>query len=236
MLLLCKSPHLQHSLCILDELGRGTATFDGTAIAHSVVNHLVSHTGCMAIFATHYHSLVHDWEIDPRVRLGHMSCIVDTSRGSSASSGSSGSSGGGKVGKVGGSGSSGAEEITFLYRLTAGSSPRSYGINVARLAQLPAEVIELACKQSKEFEDSLRQRELGGDAEEVDNMDVQEGGGSSCTLAKAAARDSFVRFFDRLVSLASSTVPVAELAAVARVLWGRYRVLVKQQQQQQQTA
>ena len=160
----------------------------------------------MAVFATHYHSLVHDWEIDPRVRLGHMSCMVDTSRSSS---------GGGKVGL------SGAEEITFLYRLAPGSSPRSYGINVARLAQLPAAVIELACKQSKEFEDSLRQKEEGGEA--MDVADPQgTPGAASCTLAKAAGRDSFMRFFDRLVSLASSSVPVTELAAVAQDLWKSY--------------
>lgn len=166
----------------------------------------------MAVFATHYHSLVHDWEIDPRVRLGHMSCMVDTSRSSS---------GGGKVGL------SGAEEITFLYRLAPGSSPRSYGINVARLAQLPAAVIELACKQSKEFEDSLRRKEEG-DAMDVD---VQQGppGAVSCTLAKAAGRDAFVRFFDRLVSLASSTVPVAELATVAHDLWKLYNDEVARQ-------
>lgn len=56
----------EDSLCILDELGRGTATFDGTAIAHSVVEYLVSKTRCRTLFATHYHLLVEDWEIDPR--------------------------------------------------------------------------------------------------------------------------------------------------------------------------
>lgn len=173
----------------------------------------------MAVFATHYHSLVHDWEIDPRVRLGHMSCMVDTTRSSS----------GGKVGL------SGAEEITFLYRLAPGSSPRSYGINVARLAQLPPEIIELACKQSKEFEDSLRQKEEGGMAEAMD-VDVEkgtQGSAASCSLAKAAGRDSFMRFFDRLVSLASSTVPVSELAAVARELWKLHQEEVARQKQQQ---
>ncbi len=49
----------------------------------------------------------------------------------------------------------GTEEVTFLYKLSAGSSPRSYGINVARLAGLPAAVIELALKQSRAFEDRM---------------------------------------------------------------------------------
>ena len=60
----------------MDELGRGTATFDGTAIAHAVVDHLVSQSRCAALFATHYHSLIEEWEMDPRVMLGHMDCFV----------------------------------------------------------------------------------------------------------------------------------------------------------------
>ena len=67
----------KHSLVILDELGRGTSTFDGTAIAHAVAEHLVSKSRCRTMFATHYHSLVEEWSFDPRVELGHMSCLVD---------------------------------------------------------------------------------------------------------------------------------------------------------------
>merc|ERR1711871_723275 len=70
----------QDSLCILDELGRGTATHDGTAIAHAVVDWLVRKIRCNTLFATHYHSLLDDWGVDPRVRLGHMECVVDSER------------------------------------------------------------------------------------------------------------------------------------------------------------
>jgi hypothetical protein len=76
-----------HSLCILDELGRGTATFDGTAIAHAVIDHLVNNSRCRTLFATHYHSLVEGWDMDPRVRLGHMDCLV---RAAEAAEGSMG--------------------------------------------------------------------------------------------------------------------------------------------------
>lgn len=66
------------SLVILDELGRGTATFDGTAIAHAVVSHLVHNSSCRALFATHYHSLCDDWAVHPElVSLGHMACMVE---------------------------------------------------------------------------------------------------------------------------------------------------------------
>ena len=67
----------EDSLAILDELGRGTATFDGTAIAHAVVDHLVQRTRCRALFATHYHSLVDDWEVDARVQVSSsfLTCV-----------------------------------------------------------------------------------------------------------------------------------------------------------------
>ena len=55
---------------ILDELGRGTSTFDGTAIAHAVAKYLVESIDCRAIFATHYHSLIDDWRDHPRVQFG----------------------------------------------------------------------------------------------------------------------------------------------------------------------
>ena len=128
-------------MVILDELGRGTSTFDGTAIAHSVVDHLVNHTKCRALFATHYHSLVEEWGSGekaksgaggkcPEVQLGHMACVVDPENEEQC--------------------------ITFLYQLTGGASPKSFGINVARLARLPAEILTLAGNKSAAFEEALR--------------------------------------------------------------------------------
>ena len=92
---------VQNSLCILDELGRGTATFDGTAIAHAVVEHLVSFKHCRVLFATHYHSLIKDWEFDPRVKLSHMDCLVHTNEDNNANVVNDNS-----------------EEVTFLYKLS----------------------------------------------------------------------------------------------------------------------
>ncbi|KAJ8577089.1 hypothetical protein ON010_g2120 [Phytophthora cinnamomi] len=118
-----------HSLVILDELGRGTSTFDGTAIAYSVVEHLLSDIQCRTMFATHYHSLVEEYVGNDKVSLGHMGCIVDPEND---------------------------RKVTFLYKLEDGMCPKSYGINVAMLAKLPDEVIECAAKKSEQFERSLQ--------------------------------------------------------------------------------
>ena len=62
----------RHSLVLVDELGRGTATYDGTAIACAVVSELSRHIKCRTLFSTHYHSLVEEFSADDNVRLGHM--------------------------------------------------------------------------------------------------------------------------------------------------------------------
>lgn len=55
-----------HSLVIMDELGRGTSTFDGYAIAHSVLNYLMKNVSCRTLFTTHYHMLVEDFRSSPQ--------------------------------------------------------------------------------------------------------------------------------------------------------------------------
>ena len=112
------------SLVLLDEIGRGTATFDGLAIAWAVVEHLLTHTGARTLFATHYHELTELEELFPGVRNYHVSVKESGSN------------------------------IIFLRKVEPGSADKSYGIEVARLAGLPASVVERAREVLKRHEQS----------------------------------------------------------------------------------
>jgi len=112
----------RRSLVILDEIGRGTSTYDGVSIAWAVTEHLHEKIGAKTIFATHYHELTQLGDLLPGVVNMNVS-----------------------VREVG-------EEIVFLRRLEEGGADRSYGIQVARLAGLPGEVIARARELLTELE------------------------------------------------------------------------------------
>ena len=104
----------RRSLVVLDEIGRGTSTYDGVSIAWAVAEHLHDRTGARTLFATHYHELT---ELAvTRERIQNMTIAVRQWK----------------------------EDIVFLRRLVPGGTNRSYGIQVARLAGLPAPVIDRA--------------------------------------------------------------------------------------------
>ena len=104
------------SLIILDEIGRGTSTYDGLAIAQSVAEYIHNHPGlgCKTLFATHYHELTNLADTFPRIKNLHVS--VSENKG----------------------------EVVFLRSILPGGADKSYGIHVARLAGLPANVITRA--------------------------------------------------------------------------------------------
>jgi len=104
----------ERSLVILDEIGRGTATFDGLSIAWATIEHLHEKIRCRALFATHFHELTALAAKLPR--LFNATVRVTEWQG----------------------------EVVFLHEVTAGAADRSYGIQVAKLAGLPATVIERA--------------------------------------------------------------------------------------------
>lgn len=132
----------RRSLVIMDELGRGTSTFDGTAIASATVKHLVERSRCLSLFATHYHSLLDEWKSTSSVKLGHMECMVEDDESTEIKD----------------------SKITFLYTLGDGVCPKSFGINVARLAGLPDEVLSKAKEVSAKFEEEMTQ---GGPSSKV---------------------------------------------------------------------
>ena len=112
------------SLVILDEVGRGTSTYDGLSIAQAVVEHLHEspRLGCRTLFATHYHELTALAERFPRVRNERMEVLED------------------------------GETVRFLHRVVPGGADRSYGIHVAAVAGLPASVIARARQVLGELE------------------------------------------------------------------------------------
>ena len=112
------------SLVLLDEVGRGTSTFDGLSIAWAVVEHLQKTTKARTLFATHYHELTELGDLLTGVKNVHVS-VKET-----------------------------PNEIIFLRKVEPGSADKSYGIEVARLAGLPKSVIERAREVLKKHEQS----------------------------------------------------------------------------------
>jgi DNA mismatch repair protein MutS len=114
----------RRSLIILDEVGRGTSTYDGMAIARAVVEYIHNEPrlGCRTLFATHYHELTELENILPRVKNYHMAAIEHEG------------------------------QVVFLHELRRGGADRSYGIHVAELAGIPRPVIRRASELLAEFE------------------------------------------------------------------------------------
>ncbi|XP_050523673.1 DNA mismatch repair protein Msh6 [Daktulosphaira vitifoliae] len=143
---LCETSAILHhasrfSLVLVDELGRGTSTYDGTAIASAVVKELVQKQ-CRTLFSTHYHSLVEDFKTNLLVALGHMACMVENDETNDTDTDKD------------------LETITFLYKFANGACPKSYGFNAARLAGMPSEIIKLGLCRAKEFETVAKRRIL----------------------------------------------------------------------------
>ena len=104
----------EKSLILFDEIGRGTATFDGMAIAQAMIEYIASEIHCMTLFSTHYHELTFLEDKGLGIQNVHASARVDN------------------------------DHLVFEYLIKKGRSNKSYGVNVAKLAKLPDEVINRA--------------------------------------------------------------------------------------------
>jgi len=118
------------SLIILDEFGRGTSTYDGIALAYSTLSYLLEHINATTLFITHFSSIGSLENKFPQCHNYYMNYVEDKEENES--------------------------KIIFLYKIVQGITHKSYGINVAMLANLPKEITDLAEKKSKELETSIQ--------------------------------------------------------------------------------
>ena len=118
------------SLILFDELGRGTATFDGMSLAQAILEYIHDTISCKTLFSTHYHELTDLEKTLPNLKNKHVSAKEENGN------------------------------ITFLHKVLDGSVDKSYGINVARLANLPSEVIDRADEILKVYEKKENDRDI----------------------------------------------------------------------------
>ena len=119
----------KNSLVILDEVGRGTSTFDGMALAQAIIEHIVQNIGARCLFATHYHELTHLKDHFPGIVNYHVACRRTDSG------------------------------IAFLYNVLPGEADGSFGLDVAKLANLPQTVINRAQTILKTLEIKDKQKD-----------------------------------------------------------------------------
>ncbi|PUU72967.1 muts domain V-domain-containing protein [Tuber borchii] len=120
-----------HSLVILDELGRGTSSYDGVAVAQSVLHHVATHIGCLGFFATHYHSLASEFVGHPEIHPQRMQIHVDQDN----------------------------RDITFLYKLEVGVAEGSFGMHCAAMCGINKRIIDRAEDAARSFEHTSRLRD-----------------------------------------------------------------------------
>lgn len=120
----------ENSLILFDELGRGTATFDGMALAQSIIEYIHDEIKCKTLFSTHYHELTDLENTLSNLKNVHVSAYEENGK------------------------------ITFLHKIKEGSIDKSYGIHVARLANLPDKLINRASKILDVYESKEKKRDI----------------------------------------------------------------------------
>ena len=106
----------RNSLLVVDELGRGTSTYDGVSIAYAALKFIAHKIKCMTLFATHYHMLIEEFSLYKNVETFCMLCDFDAEK----------------------------EELTFKYKFIRGEASSSHGLMIAKMAGLPKEILQVA--------------------------------------------------------------------------------------------
>ena len=134
----------RNSLIILDEIGRGTSTYDGLAIARSVAEYVHNNfnLGCKMLFATHYHEMTSLSNELPRAKNYHVSVTEDKG------------------------------DVVFLRRIVEGGADRSYGVHVARLAGIPSVVINRAWEILRELEEDQGSVKLSASGDSIEGVQL----------------------------------------------------------------
>ncbi|KAK4140429.1 DNA mismatch repair protein msh-2 [Dichotomopilus funicola] len=190
------------SLIIIDELGRGTSTYDGFGLAWAISEHIVKEIGCFALFATHFHELTALADQAPQVRNLHVTAHISGTTDASA--------------KTTKTKQDEKREVTLLYKVEPGVCDQSFGIHVAELVRFPDKVVRMAKRKADELEDFTSAKDGSGAAAipappeaAYTKRDVEEG--------SALLKDVLVRWKDEV---RAGTISKEEMVARLKELVG----------------